>query len=205
MPHTVLLVDDDPNVLDGLSRALRKEPYEIATAASAEAALALMDAQPVDVVVADQNMPGMNGTELLARIRASYPKTMRLMLTGAASVEVAIRAINMGEIFRFMTKPCDPDEVGAAIRQAIQQKELEVQSRRLLGTVREQRAILDKLEEENPGITHVKRAADGAVVLEEGDSGNVSDFLKEIARENERPRRGAQPGGGVSPRGARRG
>src|SRR6266852_2728300 len=82
MPYTVLLVDDEPNVLAGLQRALRKEPYLIFSATSAEMALVVLQARTVDVVISDQDMPGMRGADFLAKVRQEFPDTVRFMLTG---------------------------------------------------------------------------------------------------------------------------
>lgn len=186
MMHTVLLVDDDANLLAGLRRALRREPYRVLTSASPADALDRLAAQPVDVVVCDQNMPGMSGVDLIARLRTSYPSVMRIMLTGAPTLDLAIRAINVGEIFRFLRKPCAHDELTAAIRQAIQQKELEAQSRRLLVNARQQRTLIERLETENPGITHVKRDSGGAVVLDDESAADLGALLRDLSQENAR-------------------
>ncbi|MCK5557322.1 MAG: diguanylate cyclase [Candidatus Hydrogenedentes bacterium] len=122
--HTVMLVDDEDNVLVALSRLLRKESYELVTAGSGSEALALMAEQPVDVIVTDQQMPGMTGMELLKQVKNEYPNTMRMMLTGHADVNVATTAINDGEVCRFITKPVQSDELKLAIRNAIEYAEM---------------------------------------------------------------------------------
>jgi two-component system, probable response regulator PhcQ len=91
MSYTVLLVDDEPNVLAGLQRALRKESYLIFSATSAEMALVVLQARTVDVVISDQDMPGMRGADFLAKVRQEFPDTVRFMLTGKATLEVALR------------------------------------------------------------------------------------------------------------------
>src|SRR5262245_4719312 len=122
MKHSVLLVDDDASLLQGLRRALHGEPYEIVTAGSARAALDVIASQPIDVVVSDEEMPGMRGNQLLASVHASHPDTMRIMMTGQASLEVAMRAINEGHAYRFFTKPCNVVELAVGIRQALVQR-----------------------------------------------------------------------------------
>ena len=121
---TVLLVDDEAKVLRGLARVLRGQPYRLHTARSADEAMHTLRARHVDVIVADEKMPGMSGTELLAWAAESYPQVMRILLTGHASAETAIRAINEGEVFQFLTKPCDGAKLAVAIRKALNQKEL---------------------------------------------------------------------------------
>lgn len=165
----VLFVDDEPELLEGIRLALRREPYEIATATSALDALALCETHSFEVVVSDERMPGMSGAEFLAIVRAKWPKTIRIVLTGQASVEAAIRAINQGEVYRFLTKPCEPVVLGATIRDAMLLRDIAEQSARLLAAARRQRALLVGLERQHPGITHVERTGQGVIVLEEDE------------------------------------
>ena len=122
MSHKVLFVDDEPKVTRAIKHTLRKENYEILSAVSAQEALGILERESVDVVVSDEQMPGMSGSELLARVCREYPDTVRIILTGQASLEAAVRAINEGEIYRFLEKPCDAEELATAIRQALQQR-----------------------------------------------------------------------------------
>jgi DNA-binding NtrC family response regulator len=118
--QTVLLVDDDANLLTALRRALHAEPYEVLLAGTADAALWLLASRSVDVLVTDQHMPGMSGAEFLARVRAEHPQVVSLMLTGHGDLATAMQAINAGEVYRFFTKPCDVAALAAAIRQGLQ-------------------------------------------------------------------------------------
>ena len=124
MSYTVLLVDDEPNVLDGLQRALRKEPYLILTATSAEMALEILRTRAVDLVVSDYEMPGMPGTTFLAQVQQEFPEIVLFLLTGKATLEVAIQAINDGAISHFFTKPCDTAALAFTIGQTLQQRTL---------------------------------------------------------------------------------
>jgi two-component system probable response regulator PhcQ len=180
MGHTVLLVDDDAGTLEGLERALQREPYRILAASSADQALKIFESAAVDVIVSDEKMPGMSGTELLARVRRRYPGTMRVMLTGHASIEAALQAINEGEVFRFLTKPCNHIDLAVTIRHALQQKTLMDEARRLLRTLKRQAALLEELERVNPGITSVRTTPDGAIVLDDDLPGDFSGFMKEV-------------------------
>ncbi len=169
MQHKVLFVDDEPNVTKALKRALRTEPYDILSAGSADEALEILERESVDVVVSDENMPGMTGSEFLAVVYEKYPDTIRIILTGHASLDVAIRAINEGEIYRFFTKPWNDVDLAITIRQALQQKDLIEDSRRLLKMARHQSAILQDLEKEHPGLTSVTRDASGRIFVEDED------------------------------------
>ena len=167
MQHTVLVVDDEPAIREMLTDALAREPYEVLCAGSAEEALTVLAAEPVDVVISDEVMPGMSGSEFLAIVRQQYPDTVRVVLTGYASLEAAVRAINEGEIYRFFTKPCNMVDLVATIRQALQHKELMAENQRLHNIVRQQSFSLEALERRHPGITKVKRDAGGAVIIDE--------------------------------------
>lgn len=98
---TILLVDDEPNVTDALKRSMRNEPYELLTASSAASAQQILAGRHVDVVVSDEQMPGMAGSEFLSWVRAQFPHTIRMILSGQATLAAAIRAINEGEVYRF--------------------------------------------------------------------------------------------------------
>lgn len=123
MTHKVLFLDDDQLVTEAFKRILSGEPYEILTANSVDEALDILAHQPVDVVVSDEKMPDMSGSEFLALVRQGYPHTMRIMLTGHPSLDTAVRAINKGEIYRFLTKPWNKGDLCTTIREAIQQKD----------------------------------------------------------------------------------
>lgn len=117
--NTVLLVDDEPRVLSGLRRRLMTD-FDIVTAERGREALEMVANDPsIAVVVADMQMPEMNGVELLKQLKETRPEIRRLMLTGNSDQETAVAAINEGEVLRFMRKPCDADELKAAIRQAL--------------------------------------------------------------------------------------
>ncbi len=136
MAERVLLVDDDPNLLSALQRQLRKQ-FDLTCAEGGAMALqAVADAgekrQPFAVVVCDMRMPGMDGIEVLSRIRTLAPETVRLMLTGNADQQTAIDAINRGSIFRFFTKPCPAEDLAVGIQAGIDQHHLITAERELL-------------------------------------------------------------------------
>ncbi len=109
MAEKILLVDDDSNVLDGYRRSLRGE-FLLETALGGEEALNLATVNgPYAVVISDMRMPRMDGIQLLSRIKALSPDTIRVMLTGNADTETAVNAINEGSIFRFLNKPCSKE------------------------------------------------------------------------------------------------
>ena len=143
MENIVLLVDDDQNILHGLARTLRHQPYQLYTATSGEEALLILKTCNVDVIVSDEQMPGMCGGDLLAWVAENYPEVTRIVLTGRPTVETAIRAINEGAVYQFFTKPCNPALLGVAIRKALEHKALLIENRKLLDVNRRQMQELE--------------------------------------------------------------
>jgi len=128
----ILCVDDEPNVLEGLALHLRRR-FDVVTADGGPAALKLLEnGASFCVVMSDMRMPGMDGAELLSRVRKLAPDTVRILLTGQAEMKSAIAAINEGQIFRFLTKPCPPAELLAAFDAALEQHRLLTAERVLL-------------------------------------------------------------------------
>ena len=117
---TILLVDDEPQVTESLSLGLRRETYDVLTANSAQEALEILEKQPIEVVVSDEQMPSMSGSEFLSIVHDRWPATIRLILTGQASMDAAIRAINEAQIFRFLTKPCRAKDLRNTLAAALE-------------------------------------------------------------------------------------
>ena len=154
MNAKVLFVDDEPNVLQSIKRNLRKR-LNIDTAESGDEALQKMAADGnYAVLVSDMRMPGMDGVELLSKAREEWPDTVRMMLTGNADQKTAVAAVNHGDIFRFLNKPCDPELLELAVVDAIRQHQLITAERDLLeNTLRGSiKALADVLSLTNPEI-----------------------------------------------------
>ncbi len=123
-PEKILMVDDDRNLLDSFRRQFRKK-LNIETATSgADGVQAVRDGGPFAVVISDMQMPNMNGVEFLSKVRAISPNTVRIMLTGNANLDVATDAVNDGNIFRFLNKPVETDQLFQVIVDSIQQYRL---------------------------------------------------------------------------------
>ena len=124
MNQRVLFVDDEPNILEGIQRTLRKQ-VELQTASSGAEALRLIgESGPFAVVVSDMRMPAMNGAQFLAKVREREPDTVRMILSGHADLEATIAAVNEGHIYRFLTKPCPTDRLLAAVEDGLNQHRL---------------------------------------------------------------------------------
>ena len=129
----ILFVDDETNILDAYRRSFYSR-YEFMMTDSGAAALELIKkTEPFQVIVSDYKMPGMNGVELLEKVRKLSPDTIQIMLTGQAEMQAVIDLINKGKIFRFLTKPCTSDDMAVNIDDAIRQYELITAERELLG------------------------------------------------------------------------
>ena len=163
--HTLLLVDDEPEVLESLRRSLRREPYHLLATTSPHQALELLDSEPVDLLISDIDMPEMSGLELIARARAAHPGVVRVLLTGDASLESALRAINDGEVHRYLTKPWDTPDLRGMLAQALARLD---ELRRAAAADRSQvlrERVLDELERVHPGI-QAMTLVDGAYALD---------------------------------------
>jgi DNA-binding NtrC family response regulator len=163
----IVCVDDDENMLTAVARCLRREAFEVRSTLSASEALGWIAADEVAVLVSDYEMPEMTGAQLAGHARRVRPETVRILLTGMRSLETAIDGINQGEIFRFLNKPFDNDQLRAAVNAGV------TRNRELLAMSgdrqrRERREALRKaLESEYPGISQVERQADRPYLVPE--------------------------------------
>lgn len=146
MNQKVLFVDDDSNVLVALKRHLRKQ-FHAETAVGPEDGLsAVLNQGPYAVVVSDLRMPKMDGIQFLSRVKEMAPDTVRMMLTGHADVQTAIEAVNEGNIFRLLTKPCNRDDLAKSIKAGLEQYRLATAEKELLAkTLRGSIKVLTEL------------------------------------------------------------
>ncbi len=132
MNNSVLLVDDDPDILSAYKRTLHRKFQLFSAQSGSEGLNILKDNGPFAAIVSDFRMPGMDGIQFLTQARSLYPDTIRIMLTGQADMQAAIDAINQGNIFRFLSKPCPPDLLMETLYTAIEQFRLINAERELL-------------------------------------------------------------------------
>lgn len=122
--NKIIFVDDEENILKGLKFNFHRM-FCVSTALSGEEALTIMEEQgPFSVVVSDMRMPGMDGITFLMKVKEKYPDTVRVMLTGNADLETAMNAVNEGNIFRFLTKPCNNEKMQQVLNDSIRQHDL---------------------------------------------------------------------------------
>lgn len=174
----VLLVDDEDNVLKALQRTLMDEEFEVDVAHNGFEAEKMMAARSYKVIVSDERMPGLSGSELLSRVSLRCPQTVRILLTGQASLEATMRAVNSGEIYRFFVKPWNDVELKLALRSAIEKYDLEIKNRELLALARCQAMKLQKLGE-NPFAGKGSRTLSARYSLPELSDDEVERIMRQ--------------------------
>ncbi len=176
----LMLVDDELNILRSLRRAIIAMPEDwfgdkliIETFEQPKLALERANVCAFDLVISDFRMPEMDGVSFLSKLIEIQPNIARLMLSGYADLQSVVAAINRVQIFRFIAKPWDDFELGTAISQALQTRNLQLENQRLADLVRVQQGQLSrqelemqKLEQQYPGLTKIKRGADGSIDLD---------------------------------------
>lgn len=128
---TILCVDDEPNILSSLRRLFRPKGFQVRVAESGKAGLAILESETIDLVISDMRMPEMDGAKFLEHVRARWPDTVRLLLTGYSDITSIIDAINRGEIYRYITKPWDDNDIVLIVRQALERQALVQEKKRL--------------------------------------------------------------------------
>lgn len=157
MSQQILFVDDDNKILNSFRRSLPSW-FKVVTANSPEEGLRILEEQgPFPVIVSDMRMPGMNGVELLRRSKIISPNTARILLTGYADQQTAIDAVNKGDLFRFLTKPCDIETLSSVLRAGVRQYQLlisekELLEQTLLGTIKVLSQFLALVNPEAQGV-----------------------------------------------------
>lgn len=139
----LLIIDDEEEILKALRRQFRRE-YDVYVAVNAEEGLRIIKEVPVQVIITDQRMPGITGVQFLARAKKELPDATRLLLTGYADIQAVIDAINEGNVFRYITKPWDAQELATIVREAFERHALLVQNRRLVEELRAANAQLEQ-------------------------------------------------------------
>lgn len=175
MRDKILIVDDEKNLLEAIQRKLRKD-FTLETALGPDEGLAALKTRgPFSVVISDLRMPGMDGIQFLSRVKETSPDTVRMMLTGNADLENAIEAVNEGNIFRFLTKPCPPDVLAKVIQLGIEQYRLVTAERELL-----QKTLKGSIKV----MTEILSLANPEAF---GRSSRIKRYVKEIAEHLEIP------------------
>jgi response regulator RpfG family c-di-GMP phosphodiesterase len=145
LPATLLFVDDEPNILAALRRLFRPLGYRIFTAEGGAQGLEVIANEKIDLVISDMRMPEMDGAQFLEQVRLRSPDSIRILLTGYADIASTIDAINKGQIYRYITKPWEDNDIALTIRYALERKHLEHEKQRLEALTQRQNAELKDL------------------------------------------------------------
>ena len=159
--YNILYVDDEPQNLY-LFRSFFEHDYNVLTAESGNEALQLLQQQEIQVLLADQRMPGINGIQLLETVAREYPQTVRILVTGYADIDVVIDAINRGSVYRYLSKPWDIEEIKATIRNALEVYELKRKNQTLIGSLRRK---IEELNFLNQLQLDLKSLGDGESII----------------------------------------
>lgn len=166
--YKVLFVDDEPRVTSALKAIFRRE-YDVLIANSGVDALALLSKNKVDVIVSDQRMPGMLGNELLAKVSQLYPKTMRLLLTGFMDKQAIVDSINEGEVYRFINKPWNNDDMRQVVAEAALASEIPIIS--IADTQASAKAISDNITKNTADAALAQPSEERALLMIEQQQG----------------------------------
>lgn len=162
---TVLCVDDDPALLAAIVRSLGAVDADIISTTKPEKALEMIGTRDIAVLVSDHEMPEMTGTELAAAARRLRPDTVRILLTGRQTFETALVGINECEVFRYINKPFDTKTLRKVVTEALDKHRELLASSTVQARGSRKNLIANALESEFPGLTRVKRTADGAYLV----------------------------------------
>ncbi len=155
--HTLLVVDDEPDVVKSVQDLLRLD-YKVFGATSAREGLRVLQEHEIHIVMTDQRMPEITGVEFLRQLRGEHPEAIRLLITGYADIKAVIDAINQGNVYRYISKPWDPDELQSIIKQAAEHYDLLVERKRLLAQLQAKNQELESANVELRRANELKHA-----------------------------------------------
>lgn len=183
--NNILIVDDETSVVAAIKRVLMDDHYRIFSAGNAAEGLEVLKKEPIHVVISDEKMPGMQGAEFLSLIRRQFPDVIRIILTGHANMNAAMKAINECEIYRFLLKPWDDLELRLTVQSAADKYNMEDENRRLLKIIKNQALDIKLLEREFPEIATLVRDKDGRIILPDVTEEEMSQLLAQIENDPE--------------------
>ena len=150
--RTVLVVDDDDDVRESLRLLIERAGFSCLTAENGVDALGMLLVKPAQVILSDHDMPGMDGIELLSFIGTRYPHICRILMTARKDAEPAVRALNVGRAYRFLTKPCRASDLLTTLHFAFEASDAEVEVRRMAALLRQQDSLIAALRGRFPEV-----------------------------------------------------
>ena len=195
----LLILDDEPNVIKAIKRLLFDTDYKIYTASTSKDAMQIFDEHEIQLVISDYRMPEMNGVEFLSRIKKLYPNTVRMILSGYADVQAVVEAINDGQVYKFIAKPWNDQELLTTIMRAFEQYKLKQENEKLYAELenrnKELQEAAESLEEKVKERTHEMEIKNRALSVSHKildylpvgvigiDSDNIVVYINKAARE----------------------
>jgi DNA-binding NtrC family response regulator len=179
--HTILLVDDERNILNALERLLRSEERRIFIAETATQGWErLKETEGVDLVISDNRLPDVSGIDFLVKVRQLYPDTIRILITGYPGLDSAIEAINKGQVYRYIPKPWENKELKLVIKQALDYCDVLRDNHALLRIARQQAELLSAMQKRYPQISSDARIDEAGLYIidEKRVSDDLARFLK---------------------------
>jgi DNA-binding NtrC family response regulator len=178
--HKILLLDDERNILNALTRLLRSEERQIFTAeTAAEAWKELREVGGVDLVISDNRLPDISGIDFLVKVRQLFPDTIRILITGYPGLDSAIEAINKGQVYRYIPKPWENKELKLVVKQALDYYDVVRDNRALLRIARHQAELLKAAQKKYPELSQTGFDKAGMYIIDEKKvSDSLADFLK---------------------------
>lgn len=179
LKHKILLVDDEQNILNSLSRLLRQDDREIYAAGDAnEAWDKLKSISGADLIISDNKLPAISGIDFLTKVKQSYPDTIRMLLTGYPDLESALKAINNGQLYRFITKPWENEDLKLIVRQGLEYYDILKDNRVLLNIAKQQADTLANVQKKYQLPQNEFTKAGLYIIDEQKVSETLSEFLK---------------------------
>jgi DNA-binding NtrC family response regulator len=167
--RTILVVDDEEHVRTALTAVLEREGYTVTAVAGPSEGLEILRQQPTKLVISDQNMPDMSGLEFFRLIRERHPQVCRIMLTADPERDTIIRAINEGEVYRFLPKPWNNTMLRVTVYFAFEEIQLQEENRRLLAALRRQLNFVRALEHNFPYLAALARQEEAELMLAQAE------------------------------------
>ena len=153
----VLFLDDEPNILTSIQRAFIDSSFGIMTTTNAKEAMEILDRERIKVVLSDYRMPKVSGIQFLNAVKGKHPDVIRVLFTGCAELLSAEEAINVGGVYRFLSKPWSPEELRATVEHAIQHFDLLTENHRLLSEMKRKNMELEKLNRQMNNIYETQK------------------------------------------------
>ena len=180
--HNILILDDEENILSSLSRLLRTEDRQIHTVGNIQDALEKLKALGVggvDLIISDNRLPDGQGVDFLVKVKQLYPDTIRILFTGYPDLDAAIHAINKGQVYRFITKPWENEELKLIVKQSLEYFDVLKDNKTLLKIAKQQAEWMENMQKKYPQVSKEDLVQGSLYIIDEKQvSETLADFMK---------------------------